>query len=131
MEKGNKIFPISFKYTTSTNISMRATIDDSWLWHRRFGHFHTQALKLLHEKNMMKGLPCLDENNEACEACLLEKQYKLPFSTNKAWRTKDLLELIHTNICGLMRISSLNNNKYFILFIYDFSIMTRVYFKEK
>ena len=31
MENGNISFPISFEYTTNTNIAMRATIDDSWL----------------------------------------------------------------------------------------------------
>nr|KYP68962.1 Retrovirus-related Pol polyprotein from transposon TNT 1-94 [Cajanus cajan] len=48
------------------------------------------------------------------------------------WRAKNLLELIHTDICGPMRTSSLHNNRYFILFIDDFSRMTWVYFiKEK
>ncbi|RDX67381.1 hypothetical protein CR513_53756, partial [Mucuna pruriens] len=52
--------------------------------------------------------------------------------TNKVWRAKDLLELVHTNICGPMRTPSLNNNRYFILFINDFSRMTCIYFlKEK
>ena len=31
LENGNISFPISFEYTTNTNIAMRATIDDSWL----------------------------------------------------------------------------------------------------
>jgi len=46
----------------------------------------------------------------------------------KAWRAKDLLELIHTNVCGPMRRPSHHNNRYFILFIDDFSRMTLVYF---
>nr|KYP32802.1 Retrovirus-related Pol polyprotein from transposon TNT 1-94 [Cajanus cajan] len=66
---------------------------------------------------MMIDLPCLKQNSEACERCLLGKQHRLPFSTGKAWRAKDLLELIHTDIYGPMRTSSLHNNMYFILFI--------------
>nr|KYP33156.1 Retrovirus-related Pol polyprotein from transposon TNT 1-94 [Cajanus cajan] len=126
MEKRNRSFPISLRQ--GPNIAMKAEVDDSWLWHRRFGHFNTHALKLLYQKNMMRDLPCLKENSEACEGCLLGKQHRLPFSTGKAWRAKDLLELIHTNICGPMRTSSLHNNRYFILFIDDFSRMTWVYF---
>ena len=39
---------------------------------------------------------------------------------------------MHANICGLMRTYSLNNNKYFVVFVNDFSRMTWVYFaKEK
>ena len=122
MEKRNRSFPISFKY--ATNIAMKAQVDDSWLWHRRFGHFNTQALKLLYQKSMMKGLPYLKENNKACEVCFLGKQHKLLFSTVKAWKAKDFLELIHTDICRPMRTVSLKNKKYFILFIDDFSRMT-------
>ncbi|RDX94911.1 hypothetical protein CR513_22649, partial [Mucuna pruriens] len=81
---------------------------------------------------MMKDMTYLKESNEANEGCLLRKQHKLPFSTNKAWRAKDLLELVHIDICGPMSTSSINNNMYFILFIDDFSRMTWVYFlKEK
>ena len=81
---------------------------------------------------MMRDLPSIKENNEVCEGCLLGKQHRFPFSTSGAWRAKDLLELIHTDVCGPMRTPSHENNKYFILFIDDFSRMTWVYFlKEK
>ncbi|RDY10888.1 hypothetical protein CR513_04524, partial [Mucuna pruriens] len=39
MEKRNRSFPTSFKYTT--NIVMKVEVDDSWLRHRRFGHFNS------------------------------------------------------------------------------------------
>ncbi|RZB68411.1 Retrovirus-related Pol polyprotein from transposon TNT 1-94 [Glycine soja] len=130
MNKSNRSFPLNLKY--ATNIAMKVQVDDSWLWHQRFGHFNSHALKLLHEKNMMRDLPSIKENNEMCEGCLLGKQHRFPFSTSGAWRAKDLLELIHTDVCGPMRTPSHGNNRYFILFIDDFSRMTWVYFlKEK
>ena len=73
---------------------------------------------------MMKGMSYLKENNEACKGCLLGKQHRLPFSTDKARKSKYLLELIHTNIYEPMRTPSLNNNIYFVLCIDDFSRMT-------
>jgi len=73
MEKINRSFPISFKYTT--NIDLKVQVDDSWIWHQRFGHFNTQELKMLYQKNMMRDFPHLKENNEACEGCLLGKQH--------------------------------------------------------
>nr|KYP58379.1 Retrovirus-related Pol polyprotein from transposon TNT 1-94 [Cajanus cajan] len=126
MEKRNRSFPLSFNH--GTNIAMKVEVDDSWLWHRRFGHFNIHALKLLHQKGMMRDLPNLKENIEACEGCLLGKQHRLSFSTSKAWRAKDSLELIHTDVCGSMRTPSHTNNRYFILFIDNFSRMTWVYF---
>ena len=73
MNKSNRSFPLNLKY--ATNIAMKVQVDDSWLWHRRFGHFNTHSLKLLHEKNMMRDLPSIKENNEVCEGCLLGKQH--------------------------------------------------------
>ena len=43
-------------------------------------------------------------------------------------RAKEKLELVHTNVCGPMRIASIGQNKYFILFIDDLTRMTWVYF---
>nr|KYP76948.1 Retrovirus-related Pol polyprotein from transposon TNT 1-94 [Cajanus cajan] len=125
MEKRNRSFPLSFN--CGTNLAMKVEVDDSWLWHRRFGHFNIHALKLLHQKGMMRDLPNLKENNEACEGCLLGKQHRLPFSTSKAWRAKDLLELIHTDVCGPMRTPSHTNNRYFILFIDNRRLFLRLY----
>ncbi|GKU88999.1 hypothetical protein SLEP1_g3199 [Rubroshorea leprosula] len=64
----------------------------------------------------------------ATEACQLEKLHRQAFLVNQAWRATEKLELVHTIICGLMKIVSLNSNKYFMLFIDDFTGMTWVYF---
>ena len=60
------------------------------------------------------------------------KQHRKPFPSGKTWRAKKVLELIHTDVCGPMRTPTFENNRYFILFIDDFTRMTWVYFmKEK
>ena len=54
-----------------------------------------------------------------------------PFPTGQAWRASKKLELVHTDVCGPMRTPSLENSKYFILFIDDYSRMTWVYFLKE
>ncbi|RDX84295.1 hypothetical protein CR513_34675, partial [Mucuna pruriens] len=124
-EKGmTYIKDVSFVPNLKENLLSIVKVDDLWLQHRRFGHFNSQASKLLYQKNMMRDISCLKGNNEAYEGCHFGKQHRLPFSTHKAWRAKNLLEFIHTNIWGPMRTLSFNNNKYFIFFINEFSRMT-------
>ena len=41
------------------------------------------------------------ESYDTCESCLLGKMTKLPFK-GKGERASEPLELIHTNVCGLM-----------------------------
>ena len=41
------------------------------LWHRRFGHLNISALKILHSKSMVKGLPINLYNDKfTCEVCI-------------------------------------------------------------
>ncbi|KAL4347404.1 hypothetical protein GQ457_17G002840 [Hibiscus cannabinus] len=102
------------------------------LWHRRYGHFNMRALCELHKKNMVRDFPSISLSNDLCEPCKLGKQHRLPFPKEKVWRASEKLQVVHTNICGPHRTLSLGGNKYFIIFIDDFTRMTWVYFmKEK
>lgn len=55
-----------------------------------------------------------------CEICAREKMTRAPFS-NKSNRKKDLLEIIHSDLCGPMRVESNGKAKYFATFIDDHS----------
>src|SRR5579871_6703417 len=63
---------------------------------------------------------------EVCKYYLYGRQYKLP-STNTASRVSNILELIHTDICGPMNYLSLRGAKYFIIFIDDKTRITFIY----
>ncbi|KAL0366816.1 UNVERIFIED_CONTAM: Retrovirus-related Pol polyprotein from transposon TNT 1-94 [Sesamum radiatum] len=117
--------------TRKGGTAMKAQEDQSWLWHRRLGHFNFQGLKILHQKKMMTDLPQIQAVEGACEACLQGKQHKRPFPSGTSWRAKAVLELIHTDVCGPMRTPSHEQNRYFILFIDDYSRMTWVYFMRE
>jgi hypothetical protein len=49
------------------------TQDDSWLWHFRFGHLNFGGLKLLHTKDMVKGLPLIERPRKICEGYIFGK----------------------------------------------------------
>src|SRR5271155_5770101 len=50
----------------------------------------------------------------------------------KYYNTKGIFELVHTDLCGPMRTQSYYGDKYFILFVDDYSRMVFVmFFKEK
>nr|GMC48981.1 Retrovirus-related Pol polyprotein from transposon TNT 1-94 [Ipomoea batatas] len=64
-----------------------------------------------------------------CEICQLGKQTRLPFPVEKTWRATEKIQLIHTG--GGMKNVSINDSKYFILFIDDFTRMCWVYFLKQ
>jgi hypothetical protein len=61
-----------------------------------------------------------------CEACLMGKMTKAPF-IGFLERAVDLLELVHTDVCGLMSTTARGGFQYFITFIDDFSRYGYVY----
>jgi transposase InsO family protein len=126
----NRSFPLSFNY--EKNVSMMAREEnDSCLWHRRLGHLNYESLKLLYQKKMVYGLPRIEEKAGVCEGCVLGKHHRQPFPKEGAWRAKQALELVHTDVCGPMNTLSHGKNRYFVLFIDDFTRMTWVYFMRQ
>ena len=121
----NRSFSLSLAYG---HVGLQVQVDESRLWHRRFGHYNMEALKYLQKKNLIKDLPTLQSYEDVCEPCQLGKQHRESFPSQSLWRAEKKLELIHTDVCGPMQGPSLNNNRYFILFIDDFTRMTWVYF---
>ncbi|CAA0841273.1 cysteine-rich RLK (RECEPTOR-like protein kinase) 8 [Striga hermonthica] len=80
---------------------------------------------------MMKNLPDIQLNENLCEKCMEEKQHRKPFPSSQAERAKQILELVHTDVCGPLRTPTFEKNRYFILFIDDYTRMTWVYFMKE
>lgn len=98
------------------------------LWHKRFGNFNQKSLSDMKQKEMVENMPVVVGEIQICETCQLGKQSRLPFPKGQAWRASQKLQLIHTDVCGPMQTASLCGNRYFILFIDDYTRMCWVYF---
>lgn len=77
---------------------------------------------------MVIGLPQIATSPRVCEECVISKQYRTSFPNGKSWRAKNVLELIHSDICGPINPTSNGNKRYLITFIDDYSRKTWVYF---
>ena len=71
--------------------------DESWLWHFRFGHLNFGGLKLLHTKNMVKGLPLIDRPERVCEGCIFGKQHRDTFQLES-----HIEHIPHLKLCTLI-----------------------------
>lgn len=98
-----------------------STVD---LWHQRYGHLNHKYLMLLQKNTMVEGLPVLKNDNVECEACVLGKQHREEFPIHKAKRQREILELIHTDVCGPMQTRSIGGAWYFLIFVDDRSRYT-------
>ena len=104
--------------------------NDISTWHQRLGHLGVEYIRQMITKDMVRDLEIEDKDEvmDICVGCIQGKQQRLPFPISKGERAKDILEIIHTDICGPMNNISLGGARYFLTFIDDKSRKTFVYF---
>ena len=76
-------------------------------------------MKKLHSDGLLESLG-------TCEPCLMGNMTKTPFSETME-RAIDLLEIIHTDVCGLMNIKAHSRYHYFLIFTDDLSRYEYIY----
>jgi hypothetical protein len=62
-----------------------------------------------------------------CEGCVEGKQHRAPFPKDGATRATKPLEIVHSDVCGPMRTTSMGGARYFVTFIDDFSRRVWIY----
>jgi transposase InsO family protein len=102
------------------------------LWHARLGHVNYSKLREMMQKQVLKGLPQMDIRTDiVCAGCQFGKAHQLPFKESE-YRSKTPLELIHSDVFGPVKQTSLGGMRYMVTFIDDFSRYVWVFFmKEK
>ncbi len=97
------------------------------LWHQRLNHLNMGSLKKL-EKMVngmnLKKLPL----HHVCEARIENKHQKTSFPKDEATKASKLLELVHSDVCRLMKTTSHGGARYFVtIFINNFLRKIHVY----
>ena len=91
--------------------------NSSSLWHKRLGHISKRRIERLVSDRILDFLDFA--GFEICTNCIKGKQTNIrKFGVNRA---TNVLELIHTDICGPFPTVSWNGQQYFITLIDDFS----------
>ena len=76
-------------------------------------------------RGMVSGMdlpqPRVAPSSFVCQGCIEDKQQRLPFLLDGATRATKPLELVHSDVCGPMKTTSIGVAKYFITFIDNFS----------
>jgi len=89
-------------------------------WHQRFGHVNMKSLLEMKNKRIVNGLNFKGEEISTCEICLRGKLTRKPFPKISERKT-EILDIVHTDLCGPMRTESNGKSKYFFTFIDDSS----------
>ncbi|GJT74134.1 retrovirus-related pol polyprotein from transposon TNT 1-94 [Tanacetum coccineum] len=130
--RGTDLYSISLQDSTSPNpicLMAKATSSQAWLWHRRLSHLNFDTINLLSKNNIVTGLPKLKfVKDHLCSSCELGKAKRKSFHTKTTPSSKRRLQLLHMDLCGPMRVESINGKKYVLVIVDDYSRYTWTHF---
>nr|GFC57907.1 retrovirus-related Pol polyprotein from transposon TNT 1-94 [Tanacetum cinerariifolium] len=126
--RGSDLYTISLQESTSStplSFMAKATPTQAWLWHRRLSHLNFDYVNLLSEKDIVIGLPKLKYvKDQLCFSCELSKAKRSSFRSKVVPSSKRRLNLLHMDLCGPMRVTSINGKKYILVIVDDYSRYT-------
>ena len=102
----------------------RSSINKTHLWHLRLGHINLDRIRRLVTCGHLSPLDVT--SLPVCEPCLEGKMTMRPFKA-KGYRAKEVLELVHSDLCGPLSTSARGGYEYFVTFIDDYSRYGYIY----
>ncbi|GJS20856.1 retrovirus-related pol polyprotein from transposon TNT 1-94 [Tanacetum coccineum] len=107
----------------------KASSSQAWLWHRHLSHINFDTINLLSKYDIVTDLPKLKSvKDHLCSSCELGKAKRKSFHTNTTLSSKRWLQLLHMDLCGPMRVESINGKKYVLVIVDDYSRYTWTHF---
>ncbi|GJW16647.1 retrovirus-related pol polyprotein from transposon TNT 1-94 [Tanacetum coccineum] len=126
--RGSDLYTISLQETTSSTpicFMAKASPTQAWLWHRRLSHLNFDYITLLSKKDVVTGLPKLTYvKDQLCSSCEMSKAKRSSFKSKAVPSSKGRLNLLQMDLCGPMRVASINGKKYILVIVDDYSRYT-------
>nr|GEY42108.1 retrovirus-related Pol polyprotein from transposon TNT 1-94 [Tanacetum cinerariifolium] len=106
-----------------------ATPTKSWLWHQRLSHLNFDTINDLAKNDLVSGLPKFKYAKEQLfPSCEQGQSKRASHQVKPVSNSKQRLHLLHMDLCGPMRVESINGKRYVLVVVDDYSRYTWVYF---
>nr|GEU66150.1 hypothetical protein [Tanacetum cinerariifolium] len=88
----------------------------------RGNNLYTMSLRDMMAQGLVRGLPKLKfEKDHLCFACAMGKSKKISHKPKSKDTKQEKLYLLHMDLCGPMRVKSINGKKYILIIVDDYS----------
>nr|GEW87335.1 hypothetical protein [Tanacetum cinerariifolium] len=107
---------------SSACLLAKASSSQSWLWHQRLSHLNFTTINKLVKNNLVQSLPKMKfEKDHVCSACEQGKIHRKHHKSKRTFASNKLLYLLHIDLCGPMRVVSINGKRYVLVVVDDYS----------
>nr|GEU41564.1 retrovirus-related Pol polyprotein from transposon TNT 1-94 [Tanacetum cinerariifolium] len=128
--RGNNLYTMSLGDMMASSpicLLSKASKTKSWLWHRRLSHLNFGAIIHLARKGLVRGLLKLKfKKYHLYFACAMGKSKKKSHKPKSEDTNQEKLYLLHMDLCGPMRVKSVNRKNYILVIVDDYSQFTWV-----
>nr|GEW04147.1 hypothetical protein [Tanacetum cinerariifolium] len=130
--RGTDLYSITLQDTSSPNLiclKAKASSSQAWLWHRCLSHMNFDTINLQSKNDIVIGLPKLKfVKDHLCSSYELGKAKQKSFQTKTTLSSKRRLQLLHIELCGPMRVASINGKKFVLVIVDDYYKYTWTHF---
>ena len=94
-----------------------AQFEEIWSWHRMLCHVNFDNLVKIRKFKKVRGIPNIKKPEVGlCKNCQIGKMGKTSFKS-KNYQSEDILEIVHTDLCGPIGIESYISEKFSFIFL--------------
>nr|GEV60286.1 retrovirus-related Pol polyprotein from transposon TNT 1-94 [Tanacetum cinerariifolium] len=92
------------------------------LWYQRLSHLNFATINNLVKNNLVRGLPKMKfKKDHSCSACEQGKIHRKHHKSKMVFASNKPLYLLHMDLCGPMRVESINEKRYVLVVVDDYS----------
>jgi len=123
------ITPIIPHHAYAAQIPQNRTWHD---WHKVMGHIYMGSIKMLKEKDMVKGIKVnSDIQSPQCISCIKAKSHIAPFPQQSKTEYKEIGDITFTDVWGPARTTGIRGERYYVSFTDGATRRTQIYFMKK
>nr|GEZ99480.1 retrovirus-related Pol polyprotein from transposon TNT 1-94 [Tanacetum cinerariifolium]GFA04862.1 retrovirus-related Pol polyprotein from transposon TNT 1-94 [Tanacetum cinerariifolium] len=127
-ERSTNLYSINLHEMASASpicLMARASSTKSWLWHQRLSHLNFDTINDLARNDLVAGLLKFRYHKEhLCPSCEQGKSKRASPPPKLVPNSRQRLHLLHMDLCGPMRIASINGKRYVLVIVDDYSRYT-------
>nr|GFB18887.1 retrovirus-related Pol polyprotein from transposon TNT 1-94 [Tanacetum cinerariifolium] len=131
-DRSTNIYTINLHEMASASLiglMARASSTKSWLWHQGLSHLNFDTINDLARNDLVACLPKFKYHKEhLCLSCEQGKSKRASHPPKPVPDSRQRLHLLHMDLCGPMRIASINGKRYVLVILVDYTRYTWVYF---
>nr|GEV69065.1 hypothetical protein [Tanacetum cinerariifolium] len=131
-DRSSNLYTIALNEVASNSLACllaKASSSQSWLWHQRLSHLNFATFNNLVKNNLVQGLPKMKfEKDHLCSTCEQGKIHQKHHKSKTTFASTKPLYLLHMDLCGPMRVESINGKRYVLVVVNDYSRYTWVFF---